>query len=154
MYGKRTVKLFQRKNNSNSNRSRSPPKSRSTKMSNAQKAFNNREKQRRLNQMRRNRLRQMFPNNFSNSNNNNNLNMFGVNLGNRYFKVGNNKISLHSMKGALLLPTHQAKVSKEFNHLLNWWKSQNAKNYFKNQNIFEHPITKRRHRYNNFLIVN
>ena len=143
--------MFGKKPNSNSNRSKSPPKSRS--MYNAQKAFNEREKQRRMNQMRKNRLRQMFPENFTNSNNNNNVNMFGVNLGNRYFKVRNNKISLHSMKGALLLPSHKAKVSSQKN-IINWWKSNNAKNLFKNSIIFEHPITKKRHRYNNFIIVN
>lgn len=149
MYGKRTVKLFQKRKNN----SPSPPKARST-MSNAQKAFNEREKQRRMNQMRRNRLKQLFPENFSNSNNNNNVNMFGVNLGNRYFKVGNknNKISLHSMKGALLSP-YKAKVVKEYNRLLNWWASNNAKNFFKNAIIFEHPITTKKYKYTNFRLV-
>lgn len=152
MYGKRTFKLFQKKrSNSNSN---SPPKIRpSVSMSNAQKAFNERERQRRLNKMRQNRLKQMFPNNFSNSNNNNNVNMFGVNLGNgHYFKVGNNKISLHSMKGALLLPTHKSKVSSQKN-IVNWWKSNNARNFFKNSIIFVHPISKKEYMYKNFVLV-
>lgn len=147
MYGKRTIQMF-RTTKKNNNRSKSPPKNR--RMSNAQKAFNEREKQRRLNQMRRNRLKQMFPENFSNSNN---VNMFGVNLGNRYFKVGNNKISLHSMKGALMLPTHKAKVVSQGNNLINWWRSNNAKNYFGTVNIFEHPISKRKFKYSNFNIV-
>lgn len=148
MYGKRTYNPFERKKRNSNNRNNSPPKVSS--MSKAQENFNKRERERRLNNMRKARLRNMFPNNFSN-NNNNNVNMFGVNLGNRYFKIGNNKISLHSMKGALLLPTYKEKVSSQKN-IINWWKSNNAKNYFKNSIIFIHPITKKQYRYKNFNI--